>query len=685
MIIFLLSFIFLVLGTFLSFLFKKNLKLIIYSLTLVLTSLILLSITLVYFINENYFKTISSFNNILNVISLNNAEEFSVLANLSFEMTKIGSFFIFILSVISFCLGLYIPFYIMSYNISKSQLNFHLFNLSILLISIVLLFLTKNLLIFLILWEFMGFSSFFCIFFDGQKAKTINAAIQYIIVMHISFLFLLIGAMLCYKFTGSFSFDKISAFFQQQNLQEINIDFNKIKIVLISIFSLGFAIKLGIFPFHFWLPEAHPASPSHISSFMSSMVIKTGLYGFFLLLNLFGLPPLVFSKIIIFIGLISAFIGIINAASQTQIKKFLAYSSVENAGILLFLYGSAIFGLINQSYFLYVSSLLATFIYLLNHAFSKSSAFLSAGLIIHKTENDDLDLLGGLVHYYPDLTIANLFSSISLSALPPFGNFIGELLILIGYSNYIVNYSFSIVPFWVFLLIGIIGAITILSFTKYFTTAFLGVFRGKNEIEKKKNPFLLNISLFLPLIFALIFSSCFFYNYYFKIIEEVCLKSFYLLNDFVLKAEMIPLNQIFYSFYKIIIIFIFVFFLLFFIYNFIKDKKERTWSCGFISKKEDIFQYTSSSFVEPFISIFKPLTGIQVNRKEKDMIFPKKTYIETEHHDIVNKKVLSPIIEKINLIFDKFTFIQSGKTQHYILYGLIFLVIILIITLIRYF
>ncbi len=693
MIVFYLGITILIFGTFLSFFFKKNIKLIVFSAFLILTSLIFLVFSIYYLVNKDFSNFDYIVVNLLNKqisleknsqINSGNLDQFSILSNLNFKITRIGLFFIFILSIISFCIALYMPYYIKSHHISQSQLNFHLFNFSLLLVSIVLLLLTANILIFLILWEIMGISSFFSIFFDGQKSKTINAAILYIVMMHISFIFLLIGTIIYYNLVGSFSFEKIQLYFQQTNSMDLNIDLNKIKLLLFSIFTIGFIIKLGIFPFHFWLPEAHPASPSHLSSFMSSIVIKTGLYGLFITLDLFGLPSLFFAKIIIFIGLVSALIGIINATSQTQIKKFLAYSSVENAGILLFLYGSSIYGLVNNSYFLYISSFLALFIYLLNHAFSKSSAFLSAGIVINETKNDDLNLLGGLVHYYKDLTSANLISSISLSALPPFGNFIGELLVIIAYSNYIINFDFSILPFLVLLFLGLIGGITILGFAKYFTTGFLGNFRGKDKIEKRKLNILLIFSFYIPLIFALILSSCFFYNFYFQIIKEFSDNFSFLSGGFYLEAEILEINKIFYSFYKITILFIVFFIAFWIIYNFLRLRKERTWSCGFISKKEDNFQYTANSFVEPYISIFKPLAGIKVKKNEKDLIFTQDSYVETEHQDIVQKNILFPLLDKINYFFDKFTFIQSGKTQHYILYGLIFLIIIIIITLIRY-
>lgn len=667
--------IFLLISTIFSLFFNQKYKLLLYSIFLIISSLILLFGVISYqFFNFNYrFLFIEKINTIL----LDKCELFS---NLNFGLTKISGFFIFILSIISICIALYIPYYIGNHNINASKLNFHLFNLSVLIISIVLLTLTKNLLLFLILWEFMGISSFFCIFFDGNKKKTIDAAIQYIVVMHISFLFLLVGTIILYNITNSFYFDSIKQFFSENVSQNIV----NIKTILLWIFSIGFIIKLGIFPFHFWLIEAHPASPSHISSFMSSIVIKTGFYGLILLLSLFGIPSINYSRIFIFAGFISAIIGIINATSQNQIKKFLAYSSVENAGILLFFYGSAIFGIINESSFLYLSSFIAIIIFLLNHALSKSSAFMSAGIIINETNIDNMDYLGGLSHYMKNVSTANFLTSISLSALPPFGNFIGELLVIIGYCNFIVNYKFSIIPFIAFLSIGIIGAITLLAFTKYFTAIFLGNFRNYNKIKEKKQGIALTLSIFIPIIFSLILSSPYFYSIYFEVVKDIVNYSSINNATYALEADMISLKDTSIIFYNVVIILIISIIFIYLLYRLNKSRKSDTWSCGYIQKEKDDFQYSSTSFVEPFISIFKSLTGIKIKKERESSIFNANTYFEFEHQDLIDKSILKPFKEKMDKVLNKLAILQSGKTQHYILYGLIFLIILILITILKY-
>lgn len=646
-------------GTMISLFFKKKIKLYLYSIFLVIASIVLL----LSIFSESIIKVINPI-----IFIGESLEPFCLLANLDFQFNDINIFFILILSIILFCIGLYLPYYLNSYDIEKSKLNFHLFNFSFLIISITLLFTANNLLIFLILWEFMGIFSFLAIFFEGKEEGILDAAIQYLIVMHISFIFLLIGTILVYKYTSSFSFENIKNFFLINSNEGL-------KTVLFILFTLGFIIKLGIFPFHFWLPKAHPASPSHLSAFMSSILIKTALFGLFLILNLFGMPNLIYSKIMIFLGLISSLIGIINATSQNQIKKFLAYSSVENAGILLFFYGSLLFGYLNGNYFLYISSFLAIFIYLLNHTFSKLSAFLSAGVITNETNCDRLDYLGGIAKSFPSLAASNFLATISLAALPPFGNFIGELLILVGYTNFITNNNFSIIPFIVYFAIGLIGAITLLAFTKYFTTGFLGDFRGENKIERKKIPLAVSISLFLPIIFSFILVSPYSVSFYINNMQN---------NNLISSKQISNINEVIKIIYLIMSILIIIIIFFYWLYRKLNIKKSDTWACGYVPKENDNFQYSSTSFVEPFISIFRSLTGLKIKQKEENVIFNKKADIEIEHQDIINKGVLNPIIKKANDFIERITIIQSGNTQHYILYGLIFLTIIIIITLIKY-
>lgn len=672
----LIGIILLISGTIISLFFKKNIKIRIYSIFLILSSLSFIISVIIYLFLAEKLKISYDLND---YFSLYNMDKFNLLVNLNLGFTKLGSYFIFVFSLVVFSIALYIPYYIGSHNIDESKLNFHLFNFTILLISILSLFLSKNMLLFLILWELMGISSFLCIFFDGKKTKTINAAILYLIMMHISFIFLLIATILTYDMTHTFSFDLINEYFNNDSIISI-----KLKSTIFYLFTIGFIIKLGIFPFHFWLAEAHPASPTHLSSFMSSIVIKTGFYGLLLITKIFGFPSNEFSKIIIFAGLTTSLIGIINATSQNQIKKFLAYSSVENAGLLLFFYGSSIYGFLNNNYFLFTCSFLAIFIFLMNHAFSKSSAFLVSGIVITETKNDNLNNLGGIINYYKDASSSSFLSSISLSALPPFGNFIAELLIFIAYANFIINNIFSITPFIVFLFLGLIGAITILAFTRYFSVGYLGTYRGNNQIEKKKFSVFLKFSIFLNIFFAVILSSPYFFKIYFSILKEFSNNFEILNNQYLLESEMQQINSIIIPFYNLLILFfvIIIFFSIF--YSFLKVKKCKTWGCGYIIKEKDNFQYSATSFVQPFLTIFKSLTGLKIRKKESDIIFSKDAHIESEHHDIIQKNLLSPALEKLNEFLDRFTFIQSGKTQHYILYGLIFLIIIIIWIFIKY-
>ncbi|MFN3411129.1 MAG: hypothetical protein ACK4YF_03085, partial [Exilispira sp.] len=113
-------------------------------------------------------------------------------------------------------------------------------------------------------------------------------------------------------------------------------------------------------------------------------------------------------------------------------------------------------------------------------------------------------------------------------------------------------------------------------------------------------------------------------------------------------------------------------------------KKSTSWVCGYSVKKDDDFQYSSTSFVEPFLAIFKSIAGIKIKKRKDERLFNNNTFLEFEHQDIVDKNILKPIMGKLNTLFDKLAIMQSGKTQHYILYGLIFLVIIILITILRY-
>lgn len=198
-------------------------------------------------------------------------------------LDPLSSFFIMTISTMSLMAVIYSIGYLKPYLNKNKNINFHFFCLCILILSMLTVVSAQNALIFLIIWELMSLSSFFLVIFEDDKKETIAAGINYLIFMHISFLFIALGFILLAIKTGSLDFNSFKIFLES----------NKIFANFVFLFLfIGFGIKAGFVPFHNWLPKAHPAAPSHVSAIMSSCMIKIGIYGILRVLTLVVTPTL---------------------------------------------------------------------------------------------------------------------------------------------------------------------------------------------------------------------------------------------------------------------------------------------------------------------------------------------------------------------------------------------------------
>ncbi|MFA6677498.1 MAG: proton-conducting transporter membrane subunit, partial [Bacteroidales bacterium] len=207
---------------------------------------------------------------------------------------------------------------------NKTEIAWHFFNFLWLHISMILVVSLRDAIPFLMIWEIMSLSSFFLVIFESEKKETIKIGIKYLIQMHIGIVFIMIGFILAYVKTGAaFSFDGLSIYFASHN-----------PFGLFLLFFIGFGIKAGFIPLHSWLPHAHPAAPSHVSGVMSGVMIKMGIYGILRVLMYIHNDLFNIGLFILIISLTSGIVGVSLAIVQHDVKKLLAYHSIENIGII---------------------------------------------------------------------------------------------------------------------------------------------------------------------------------------------------------------------------------------------------------------------------------------------------------------------------------------------------------------
>ena len=321
---------------------------------------------------------------------------------------------------------------------------------------------------FLLAWELMAVSAYFLIVFEHDRPGVRGAGMVYLVLTHAGTLALL-GMFLAW---GRGAPDLSFAHLTPDAARAIG---GGVPILLLALF--GFGVKAGMFPFHFWLPAAHAAAPSHVSALLSGVMIKTGVYGLFRVLSLLGAPPPWWAWTILLFGLASAMLGVLGALAQHDLKRALAYSSVDNIGVILLGLGLGALGNAYQKPALAVLGFAGALLHTLNHALFKSLLFLSAGAVVRSTGTREIDRLGGLARAMPRTAVAFLIGSMAIVGLPALNGFIGEWTLVRGF----LAAGGSSGPLRLAGLgaaaIGLIGALTLACFVRLGTAVFLGAAR----------------------------------------------------------------------------------------------------------------------------------------------------------------------------------------------------------------
>ena len=307
------------------------------------------------------------------------------------------------------------------YSPSRIRLNFLL---SLLFIaSMCAVVCAGTMLSFLVAWEMMSLTSFFLVSFDHQQAQSARAGLLYIVMTHAGTAFLIAGILLIRSASGSWDFAACRAACQAMPPSLKNL-------VFLFLF-LGFGTKAGIVPLHIWLPVAHPQAPSHISSIMSGVMIKTAIYGMIrFILQILGVSGVWWGVCVLAAALASCLVGIIYALMERDLKRLLAYSSVENIGIILLGVGGCMLFTALGLPLIAVVSLAAGLYHVINHAVFKGLLFLCAGSVYKATGTRDMERLGGLIKAMPITAACFLAGSLAVSGMPPLNGFVSEWLTL---------------------------------------------------------------------------------------------------------------------------------------------------------------------------------------------------------------------------------------------------------------
>lgn len=381
------------------------------------------------------------------------------------SVDALSALFMLALGIVGFAASLYAVRYSAGYYGNRFRQLAGLFNAF--LLSMYLVLSASQVFAFLIAWELMAVISFFLVAHDSENPANVRAAYVYLIMTHVGTVFVASAFFILAAGAGSMEFSKLAA--GPIDGQTKNIVF---------LFTLiGFGTKAGVVPLHIWLPRAHPVAPSHVSALMSGVMIKTAIYGMArFYLEFLGTGPVWWGVVILIVAALSAVLGVLYALMENDIKRLLAYSSVENIGLILLGVGAGLVFSAKGKPVLAGIAWTAALYHMIGHAVFKSLLFLAAGSVAHAAGTKNMELLGGLVKGMPYTAAVFLTGAAAVSALPPLSGFISEWLIfqsLFMLPAAASGMSAKLLSAALLALFGLTGALAAACFVKAFGITFL--------------------------------------------------------------------------------------------------------------------------------------------------------------------------------------------------------------------
>jgi len=405
----------------------------------------------------------------------------SVAGGLALRLDSLGAFFLAVVSLVALPAALYGAAYSRVYE-GRHSLRLLGVMLNLFLLSMSLVPLADNVLTFLAMWECMSLSSYFLVMTESDEPETVRAGNWYLAMTQFGVAFLL-AAFLLLSTGGGTSFDELRA-----GAASLSPALGAAVFLLALV---GFGSKAGLIPLHVWLPLAHPAAPSHVSALMSGVMIKMGVYGMLRVgLDLLGGGPAWWGGLVLAAGAVSALLGVLYALMEHDLKRLLAYHSVENVGIIFIGLGA---GWMFQSYGLPALAALAFvggLYHTVNHACFKALLFLGAGSVLHATRSRNMEELGGLVKRMPRTALLFLVGAAAISALPPLNGFVSEWLVfqaLLGGAAIPQAEVAVLMPIAVAML-ALTSGLAAACFVKAFGITFLGMPRSTGAAQAREVP-----------------------------------------------------------------------------------------------------------------------------------------------------------------------------------------------------
>jgi len=604
---------------------------------------------------------------------------------LGVKLDALGAFFLLIVSGLGLALSVYSLGYVRGFYGRKSVGILAAFY-NALLLATTLVFTASNAFFFLIAWELMALTAYCLVSFEHEKTETRNAGVLYFIMSHIGTGCLILGFLLLFQAAGDYNFESFRALGDKLSPGRRDAAF--------LLFLFGFGVKAGIVPLHIWLPEAHPVAPSNVSALLSGVLIKTGIYGLTrVLFDFLGTPPNWWGVTVLTIGTISAVLGVLYALMEHDLKRLLAYHSIENIGIILMGLGASLMFLHTGHPVLATLALIAGLYHTINHAVFKALLFLGAGAVLHATHTRNMEEMGGLIKRMPKTAFFFLIGAVAISALPPLNGFVSEwltyqsLLQGFGTTTSLVRLMFPLSG----AMLALTGALAAACFVKAFGITFLAQPRSEHasNAHEVAPTMLLGMGLLTAVCVFLGLFPTLFLHLFEPLTEQLMGQplpaGLSLANGLVLgntQPDGGTVSTLGIALVGICLLPIPLVLWLFF-GRATKIRIGPTWDCGLKGLTPQM-EYTATGFSKPirmiFKALFRPRREVQRDY-DYSPFFAKNLRFESHIEEAFVTRIYRPLNRGILRLSRRMRALQAGSIQAYLIYIFITLLVLLMFAL----
>lgn len=549
----------------------------------------------------------------------------------------------------------------------RRRLGGQVFFYNLLCVSMALVVAARDGVLLLVAWEAMSLASFFLVAFEDERADVREASRIYLIATHLGAAFLVLFVALWGRDTGSFVLERAGAGVLSPGTTA----------VLLGLALVGFGTKAGLWPLHVWLPKAHPAAPSHVSALLSGVMLKTGVYGIFRTLWLLGPVPAPWALLLLAAGAASGLLGILSALGQKDLKALLAYSSGENVGVILLGAGVGALGTATGQPFVAAAGYAGAFLHVWNHGLFKGLLFLGAGSVVHAARSRNMEHLGGLARRMPWTAAFFLAGCAAIAGLPPFNGLASEWLIYGALFRAGVDLpgAFGLAGLGAAAALALVGGLALAAFAKAAGTVFL----GESRTEAARGAHEAGVLLLLPMgmlavgCLAVGLAPAAFAGLLAGAAGQMDPQAAAVFPR--VASWTAPLARLGWVSAGAAALAAALLGLRAWLLRGSAVGVSPTWDCGYAGPTARM-QYTGSSLAEPGAALFRAVLRPDRALEPPSGFFPRAGRFASAAPDLAETSLWEPLFARTARALSALRFLQGGRLQHYLLFLLIALLVL---------